>query len=303
MSDINKEELSAVQERIPAIWDSVATAIQEAVDQEAKIIPGEAVKVASKAALQDGSDPGVTIQFGVAVPETNGQTVYFPQAVLEALGKKLIEGELPEDAEAIIPEVRPFFEAIVQGVCAGIGSVTGQSLIASDLAIRFHALTLAPAMENERHLYAVPVSIGIGSDSFECKWLFESHTGQLIQGLIGDPNSASDEVSEDTPFEQLDDDQPASYQAANSNFDRLMDIPLEISVELGRMKMLVSEVVDLGAGSVIELDRAAGEPVDVLVNGRLVARGEVVIIEDNFGVRITEILSREDRLNKLNDAA
>ena len=63
------------------------------------------------------------------------------------------------------------------------------------------------------------------------------------------------------------------------------------------------EVVELGTGSVVEIDKAAGEPVDVIVNGRLVARGEVVVIEDNFGVRITEILNPTDRLNKLGEAA
>ena len=82
-----------------------------------------------------------------------------------------------------------------------------------------------------------------------------------------------------------------------------MDIPLEISVELGRMKMQVRDVVDLAAGSIVEIDKAAGEPVDVLVNGRLVAKGEVVVIEDNFGVRITEILSPNERLQRLNEAA
>ncbi|MFZ4507653.1 MAG: flagellar motor switch protein FliN [Fimbriimonas sp.] len=74
----------------------------------------------------------------------------------------------------------------------------------------------------------------------------------------------------------------------------LMDIPLEVSVELGRTKMLVREVLDLSAGSIIEIDRAAVEPVDVLVNGRLFARGEVVVIEDNFGVRLTETLTPKD---------
>jgi flagellar motor switch protein FliN/FliY len=75
----------------------------------------------------------------------------------------------------------------------------------------------------------------------------------------------------------------------------LLDVPLEISVELGRVKMMVREVLDLGTGSIIEVDKAAGEPVDVMVNGRLVAKGEVVVIEDNFGVRVTEILNPAER--------
>ncbi|MER3495449.1 MAG: flagellar motor switch protein FliN, partial [Armatimonadota bacterium] len=78
--------------------------------------------------------------------------------------------------------------------------------------------------------------------------------------------------------------------------DILLDVPLEISVELGRVKMTVREIVDLGTGSIVEVDRSAGEPVDVMVNGRRVARGEVVVIEDNFGVRITEILDPNQRV-------
>ena len=74
------------------------------------------------------------------------------------------------------------------------------------------------------------------------------------------------------------------------NLNLVLDIPLEVSVELGRKRMSIRDILDLGAGSIVELDKIAGEPVDLLVNGRLVARGEVVVIEDNFGVRITEIV-------------
>ncbi len=79
------------------------------------------------------------------------------------------------------------------------------------------------------------------------------------------------------------------------NLDIVMDIPLEVSVELGRKRMSIRDILDLGSGSIVELDKIAGEPVDLLVNGRLVARGEVVVIEDNFGVRITEIVNPASR--------
>jgi len=78
----------------------------------------------------------------------------------------------------------------------------------------------------------------------------------------------------------------------------ILDVPVQITVELGRTKMLVKEVLQLGEGSVVELEKLAGEPVDVLVNGRLIAKGEVVVIEENFGVRITEIVNNIDRMFK-----
>ena len=97
----------------------------------------------------------------------------------------------------------------------------------------------------------------------------------------------------------------ASFDAAHisqneaRNLNMLLDIPLQLSVELGRTKRSVKEILDLASGSIIELDKLAGEPVDILVNNRLIAKGEVVVIDENFGVRITDILSQSDRLNNL----
>ena len=83
------------------------------------------------------------------------------------------------------------------------------------------------------------------------------------------------------------------------NLDMLLDIPLQVTVELGRTKRSVKEILELSTGSIIELDKLAGEPVDVLVNNRLVAKGEVVVIDENFGVRVTDIISQSDRIKKL----
>lgn len=83
------------------------------------------------------------------------------------------------------------------------------------------------------------------------------------------------------------------------NLDMLLDIPLQVTVELGRTKRSVREILELSSGSIIELDKLAGEPVDILVNNRLVAQGEVVVIDENFGVRVTDIVSQKDRLKNL----
>ncbi|AMW98499.1 flagellar motor switch phosphatase FliY [Rummeliibacillus stabekisii] len=88
-------------------------------------------------------------------------------------------------------------------------------------------------------------------------------------------------------------------QSEARNLDMLLDIPLQVTVELGRTKRSVKEILELASGSIIELDKLAGEPVDILVNSRLIAKGEVVVIDENFGVRITDILSKADRLNNL----
>ena len=82
---------------------------------------------------------------------------------------------------------------------------------------------------------------------------------------------------------------------AYEGFERVQDVPLEITVELGRTRLLIRDILERGVGSIIELEKMAGEPVDLLANGLLIARGEVVVIDDNFGVRITEIITASDR--------
>ncbi len=80
------------------------------------------------------------------------------------------------------------------------------------------------------------------------------------------------------------------------NIDLLMDVPMTLTVELGRAKMMIKDILSLGEGSIIELDKLAGEPVDLLVNGKLIGKGEVVVIDENFGVRVTDIVSPMDRV-------
>jgi flagellar motor switch protein FliN/FliY len=85
----------------------------------------------------------------------------------------------------------------------------------------------------------------------------------------------------------------------SSSIDMLYDIPLNITVELGRTEMPIRKILELGPGAVIQLDKLAGEPVDILANHKLIAKGEVVVIEENFGVRITEIISPIERISKM----
>lgn len=84
---------------------------------------------------------------------------------------------------------------------------------------------------------------------------------------------------------------------AGNNLELLMDVPLQVTVELGRTQKMVKEVLALGPGSVLELDKLAGEPVDILVNEKPIAKGEVVVIDENFGIRVTEILAPKDRVS------
>jgi flagellar motor switch protein FliN/FliY len=97
-------------------------------------------------------------------------------------------------------------------------------------------------------------------------------------------------------FEEL---QPAASGAGTRDMDFLLDIPLEVTVELGRSKMFIKDLLQLGQGSVIELEKIAGEPMEILVNDKLIARGEVVVVNEKFGIRLTDIISPTERIQKL----
>ena len=90
-------------------------------------------------------------------------------------------------------------------------------------------------------------------------------------------------------------------QTNSRTLDMLYDINLEIVVELGRSKMVINDLLKLSSGSIVELDKLAGEPLDILVNGRLIARGEAVVVNEKFGVRLTEIVSPVERVQRLKE--
>ncbi|MDR1871613.1 MAG: flagellar motor switch protein FliN [Deltaproteobacteria bacterium] len=116
----------------------------------------------------------------------------------------------------------------------------------------------------------------------------------------GDPGPTSMPAGEsglgDSPFGPP----PPAADGAARPLDFILDIPLEISVELGRTRMIINDLLQLGQGSVIELSKLAGEPLEIFVNGKLVARGEVVVVNDKFGVRVTDIVSPMERVKSLN---
>jgi flagellar motor switch protein FliN/FliY len=92
---------------------------------------------------------------------------------------------------------------------------------------------------------------------------------------------------------------PQTQDSSSRRLDLLLDVPLEVNVELGRTRLTIQDLLQLGPGSVVELDKVAGDALDILVNGRLVARGEAVVVNDKFGVRITDIVSPQERIQRL----
>ncbi|WP_115719200.1 flagellar motor switch protein FliN [Gallaecimonas mangrovi] len=100
-------------------------------------------------------------------------------------------------------------------------------------------------------------------------------------------------------FSGDDDAGPELTAEEKRRLDTILDIPVTISMEVGRSKISIRNLLQLNQGSVVELDRVAGEPLDVLVNGTLIAHGEVVVVNDKFGIRLTDVISQQERIKKL----
>ena len=115
-----------------------------------------------------------------------------------------------------------------------------------------------------------------------------------------------DQTNEDAEvidINQLADQVKAGDDALNKlkvqNLDFILDIPLKVTVELGRTSVVIKDLLQLGQGSVLELDKLAGEPLEILVNGKMVAKGEVVVVNEKFGIRLTDIISPMERIETL----
>ncbi len=124
-------------------------------------------------------------------------------------------------------------------------------------------------------------------------------TDALGGAPLGEPPSESRSTEGYAPAELENLQADSAGGRSEVNLDAIVDIPVTLSVEIGQTQISIRNLLQLNQGSVVELDRLAGEPLDVLVNGTLVAHGEVVVVNDKFGIRLTDVMSARDRVNKL----
>jgi len=117
------------------------------------------------------------------------------------------------------------------------------------------------------------------------------------KGPSADSSDADDEY-ERASFKDLN-NRPGQLATTEPNLDVILDIPVTLSMEIGRTELPIHSLLQLNQGSVVELDRLAGEPMDVLINGTLIAHGEVVVINEKFGIRLTDVISPAERVKKL----
>ncbi len=133
----------------------------------------------------------------------------------------------------------------------------------------------------------------VDQDKLAEEWLSQMETGGEPAAPAAKPQPAA---AQKTQFQEIRDERRGGPA---KDIDFLLDIPLVVTVELGRTKMIINDLLQLGQGSVVELDKLAGEPMEILINQKLVARGEVVVVNEKFGIRLTDIISPTERLKQL----
>lgn len=141
----------------------------------------------------------------------------------------------------------------------------------------------------------------LGEEKYQ--WTFSISTDQAIKLAeisIEEESSEPDVMPENVEFESFPNTKSSAKESAE-NMDMLMDLSLQVSIELGRTRLYIKNILELGQGSVIELNKLSGDPVDIYVNDKKFAEGEVVVVDENFGVRITDLVSPSERVEKLSD--
>jgi flagellar motor switch protein FliN/FliY len=294
----NLQLLQRIGELLPAIWDTVSDTVSNNSTEPVRFESPIAMRATSQDVIAELGGSMLMIQFAMASNPDGMQVILIrPDLVLD-IAKVLTGLTFEEVDENVLVDIRPFAEAIVQGLCLGLGNALFDTVVATGMGVRFQMLQLPDNLVSSPSIVRTQVAISMENVSGVCVWLMDDVTAAVIGGM----NLDDEDEEEEFGFDALDTQNKSNKSGAKdkradatSGMEVLLDVPLEISVELGRVKMMVREVLDLGTGSIIEVDKAAGEPVDVMVNGRLVAKGEVVVIEDNFGVRVTEILNPAER--------
>ncbi|GIV07519.1 MAG: flagellar motor switch phosphatase FliY [Fimbriimonadales bacterium] len=315
MSEISVELLTQFVSKQPQVWQSVALYLSEQNNTLVEIPtpPSGATPIGDLTGLTAAEVLYIQAQFAeqsdapclFIVGEQPSERIEAQNALLEAT-----LGSTPDSIDdAALAATQEFGRHLMQGLAVAFGNISGKTFTPEQIVARYEPITFPPNFLTVDEVIATRFMVQIPDRTpISLTWLL---TENLARTLLGMRPAENDPLASLTMEMEAALNTPApaapvgfnpfadTDETSERNIDLLLDIPLEISVELGRVSMLVRELLEVGTGSIVELQKAAGEPVEVLVNGRLIARGEVVVVEDNFAVRITEILSPAERVQRL----
>jgi flagellar motor switch protein FliN/FliY len=280
-------QLSAVQEAMNQMMGSAATSMSTVFNKKVDISPPsiEVMNLSNGEGGESIKDQEIMVQ------------VAFRLKIGDLIDSNIMQ-LLPLDfAKGLVNELLNPSEAPPQPTTGGQSSASIQTHEASN----GNQVRQASPPQTHSNPYQQQQNGHVGNynqqDMYEPQYKTPAPGGQQqIVSSQGMPNGYQPTIQPAafSSFEQVNLAEPEA-----KNLDMLLDIPLHVTVELGRTKRSVKEILEISPGSILELDKLAGEPVDILVNNKLVAKGEVVVIDENFGVRVTDIISQSDRIKKL----
>ena len=258
--ELDEASLSAVAEAISQITGTAATAIGNQVGRMVKTAPPDLRRSKRQQVRVPQGDFAVTVDYPLSIE--GSPTATLTEVFSLSLTKEILS------------------------LAAGSGTAPAGSFAQAGVPAGPAPAAARPAAQRAQ---AQPQAAFGGQGGFQQTF------GQAFGGSQQGPAMAPPNV-QPVQFANL---QPAAMQGEQGNIGLLMDVYMEMTVELGRTRKRIKDILGIGEGTIIELDKLAGEPVDILVNHKLIAKGEVVVIDENFGVRVTEIVSQIDRMNEL----
>ncbi len=308
--------------RFESIRETVIEVLNQLFKQEFTIDQTVIGSGKPHADIQNEAFPKVLLQFKTTVPYTIHHMWTLPNDLVlklygwmidmdadEAVQDEHLEG-LKEGVEQILGQTRAVLDG--EGVTLDVADLnltiveTAEAIDLSDIVDEGSAATYSVSASGENfsvnhYLFA---DLASSPDAAADTAMSDDDIDRMLNAEDVDARvSIDDEVGPDVNVQQVEfgsfADNSGSVNGQPRNIDMLLDVDLEVLVELGRKTMLIKEVLKLGKGSIVELDKAAGEPLGIFVNGRKLAEGEVVVVDDHFGIRITQLAGAAERIKSL----
>lgn len=330
-AEISNQDRKAFQRLIAQTVDAQASNFSMLVSKAVSIKKPFIDVVDAASFLEDLDDNLVQISLNFVEGISGAHSYILPESGATQIAGSMMGQEDADLDDAALNALQEAFSQVSSPLLTSIGDGVGAQVL-PDVPEAVHAAKAQLSLPSGEFVKVVyPISME-GSDAFELVELFDAATVAEILDRAGLRTEAPPRPApqQEAPRQQ----QPANFggqpafggmqgygmqqpggaqvqsvqfpnlqggnmQSEQGNISLLMDVYMEMTVELGRTKKLIKEILGMGEGTIIELDKLAGEPVDILVNHKLIAKGEVVVIDENFGVRVTEIVSTMERLNNM----
>jgi len=311
LAGLNKNEKSGVTQLL-------ANAIPGGEKMLSELLGKSVSIVVKNVDLMDASEvnsimPGKNLVAPSVLSDGTGSVVMVVAEAQAALMADLMIGQDGENPPAVLEDlhlsaVSELTGQVVGAIVSGISSQVSKAMLSNpgEVVVKKKIDIKGSVIVVEAQIIIGEFSPGKTAFVFEGKIVNLMKSGPKeaasVDGFVGDMTGGTVKSGGPAAAQKITTSElhheARTYNGKGENLELLLDVPLQVTVELGRTDKLVREVLELSPGSVIELDKLAGEPVDVLVNQKYIAKGEVVVIDENFGIRITDIVRPADRIPK-----